>query len=156
VKKRLYDFSVGMAVVTLTAYALLLALFGYSYFTAARFKTLFGVLFVAFLVSFGFVFVYFVVLAPHLEKDGLHHGSKRIPRDDIACRTAYDLRFREGVIILRHRSIDYTELDAKAKKKKTVRVQATPANLKKLGDYLGRTLEAPAKPPRRHFFGRGK
>ena len=147
VKKRLYDFSAAGAVMTVAAYALLLTLFGCTFFFSGR-RPAYAVIFILLIVSFLFVLWYFVLLAPHLEQDGVHQGVKFIARDDMACRTQYDVRFREGVIVLRHKSQDYTELDAKAKKKKTIRVQATPANLKKLGAYLGHPLEAPRKPPR--------
>ena len=114
-KKRLYDFSAAGAVMTVAAYALLLTLFGYTFFASGR-RPFYAVIFALLIVSFLFVLWYFVLLAPHLEQDGVHQGVKFIARNDMACRTQYDLRFREGVIVLRHKSQDYTELDAKAKK----------------------------------------
>ena len=130
------------------AYALMLTLFGVTWFESDK-KPVFGVIFILLIVSFLFVFTYFVLLAPCLKEDGIHHGARFIPRDRITCRTAYDLRFKEGAIIIKDKSIDYRELSQAMKKKKTIRVQATKSNLKKLSDYLGTPLETPKKPSRK-------
>ena len=149
-KKRLFDFSPLLAVMAIASYALMLTLFGVTWYYSDK-KPVFGVIFILLIVSFLFVFVYFVILSPHLEEDGVHHGARFIPRDRITCRTAYDLRFKEGAIILKDKSIDYRELNDAMKKKQTIRVQATKSNLKKLGEYLGTTLETPKKPARKKY-----
>lgn len=136
--------------VTVSAYALLLTLFGCTYFYSGH-KALYGVIFLLLIVSFLFVLTYFVILSPHLESDGIHQGVKFIKKDDMLCTAKYDLRFKEGVVIIRRRSLDYTELNGKDKKKKTIRVQATRANLHKLGLYLGHPLEMPRKPVRKKY-----
>ena len=147
-KKRLFDFSPAYAVITVSAYVLLTSLFGYVFLTGR--KVFYAVLSVLFLVSFLFVFVYFVVLSVQLTDEGVRQGDKRIGKKDLSCHTEYDVRFRESVVILRDKRIDYRELSSAAKKKKTIRVQATKSNLKKLGDYLGVTLEKPTAPKRKN------
>ena len=151
-KNRLFDFTPAYAVITVAAYSLLLALFGYSYFYGGN--AVFAVLFGLFVLSFLFVFVYFVVLSVRLGDDGISHGDKKIMRKDITYLAGYDSRYRESVILLRDRRIDYHELDKKAKKKKTIRVQATKANLRKLGEYLGQEIVLPPEPKRRLFSRR--
>ena len=147
-KKKLYDFSVPLAVLAILAYGLMAALFGYTFFSSGQ-KPVFAVIFVLLIVSFLFLVWYFVLLAVKIEEDGIRHGQKKIAKENIQCHTEYNLRFREGEIILRDKTLDYTEMNEKYKKKKTITVQATPANLRKLGAYLGRELLPPQKPPRR-------
>ena len=151
-KKRLFDFSPAAAVMTVAAYSLLTGLFGYIFFSSG-YKIFYGIVFGLLILSFLFVFTYFVIFSPHLEKDGVHHGAKFIPKKDLLCKTAYDERFKEGAIFLRFASVNYRALSDKEKKKKLIRVQATAANLKKVGDYIGKPLEKPKKPPRRSFYG---
>lgn len=147
-KKRLFDFSAAGAVLAIVAYGLLLTLFGYTFFASGQ-KPIFAVVVALLLVSFCFLLFYFVVLSVKLEEDGIRQGQKRIGRQKIQCRTEYSLRFREGQIILRDQSLDYTELNAKQKKKKTIRIQATKSNLRKISEYLGKEISAPQKPKRK-------
>ncbi len=152
-KKRLYDFSAALAVLAIAAYGMMLGLFGYTFFGMGQ-KPIFGVVFVLLIVSFLFLVWYFVLLAARIEEKGIRQGSKWIAKEHIQCRTEYNLRFREGEIILRDKTLDYMEMNAKYRKKKEIRVQATPANLRKLGEYLGRALEMPKKPKRVRRRGR--
>ena len=146
-KKKLYDFSAPLALLAVAAYGLMLALFGYTFVSSGQ-KPFFAVVFVLLIVSFLFLVWYFVMLAPKIEENGIRQGSKWIAKEHIQCRTEYNLRFREGEIILRDKTLDYMEMNAKYRRKKEIRVQATPANLRKLGEYLGRELEMPRKPKR--------
>ena len=147
-KKRLYDFSAMLAALAVSAYGLMLALFGYTFFSSGQ-NPVFAVVFVLLIVSFLFLVWYFVVLAAKIEEKGIRQGQKWIAKENIQCRTEYNLRFREGEIILRDKTLDYVEMNEKYRKKKTIKVQATPANIRKLGAYLGRELEMPKKPKRK-------
>lgn len=151
-KKRLFDFTPAYAVITVTAYALLLTLFGYSYFSGRN--AVFAVLFALFIISFLFVFTYFVILSVKLNEGFISHGDKKIPKEHITCLAGYDARYKESVILLRDKRIDYHELDKKAKKKKTIRIQATKANLQKLSEYLGYEIVLPPEPKHRLFSRR--
>lgn len=154
-KKRLYDFSAMLAVLAIAAYGLMLALFGYTFFSSGQ-KPIFAVVFVLLIVSFSFLVWYFVVLAAKIEEKGIRQGRKWIAKENVQCRTEYNLRFREGEIVLRDKTLDYVEMNEKYRKKKTITVQATPANLRKLGEYLGKELEMPKKPKRKSRKTRGE
>lgn len=148
-KKRLYDFSAPLAVLAIVAYGLMMTLFGYTFFSSGQ-KPIFAVVFVLLILSFLFLVGYFVCLAAQMEEKGIRQGQKWIAKENVRCRTEYSIRFREGQIILRDKTLDYTEMNEKYKKKKTITVQATASNLRKLGEYLGKELEMPQKPKRKH------
>ena len=147
-KKRLYDFTVGLALAAVAAYGMMLVLFGYTFFSSGQ-KPIFAVVFVLLIVSFLFLVWYFVILAAQIGEEGISQGQKRIAKDRIQCRTEYNLRFREGQIVLRDKTLDYTEMNPKYRRKKEIRIQATAANIRKLSDYLGKELTRPKKPARR-------
>ena len=151
-KKRLFDFTPAYAVIAIVAYSLLLTLFGYSYFSGGG--ILYLVLFILFIISFLFVFGYFVVLSVKLDEDGISQGDKKIEKKYITYLAGYDSRYKESVILIRDKRIDYHELDKKAKKKKSIRVQATRANLMKLGEYLDCEIVLQPEPKHRLFSHR--
>ena len=148
--KKLYDFSIAAAVMTLAAYALLLFLFGFTWYTGGN-PYIYGTVFVLLLFSFLFILWYFVVMAPRLEPDGLHQGARFIPKEKLIYKVFYNVRFKEIQIRLRNDALDYRSFNSKLKKKKEIYVQATPANLRKLGAWLGCEIVIPedAKPKRR-------
>ena len=140
--KKMYDFSAAMAIVTLVAYALLLILFGVTWSMSGN-AALYGTVFILLCVSFLFVLWYFVIMAPRLEKNGLRRGAFRIPKKKLEYKVIYNLRFRETQIRFRFANLEYRGLSNKEKKKKELNVQATPANLRKLGEWVGREITIP-------------
>ena len=148
--KKMYDFSVAMGIVTLLAYALLLFLFGFTWFVSGN-AAIYGTVFVLLCLSFLFVIWYFVIMAPRLEKDGIHRGAFFIPKNKLQYKVIYNLRFRETQIRLRSSDVEYRGMPNKLKKKKELYVQATDGNLRKLGEWFGCEIVIPddARSPRK-------
>ena len=147
-KKRLFDFSAFDAVITCLAYAMLLTLFLYMSFTTEK-NTLFVVISVLLGVSFLFLIFYFVILSVRLKENAVAQGSKTIKKKNLSYKVMYDTRFREDIILLRDKTVDYRELSEAMKKKKMIRVQATKRNLRLLSDYLGCSVSLPPKPDKK-------
>lgn len=155
VKKRLFDFSPSTAATVAASYALLIALAAFTLRSGGN-PAIFLTALVLLIVSFVFVFVYFVILAPRMSKKGLSHGAKTIKLKNLKYKAIYDVRFKEKAIIFYDKRTDIKHLDPRDYKKKTIRVQATAANVKKIEEWLCCTINVPEKPPRRPIFGRKK
>lgn len=153
--KKLFDFSPSTAATVTASYALLIALAAFTLRSGGN-PAIFLTALVLLVISFVFVFVYFVVLAPRMSKKCLSHGSKTIKLKNLKYKAVYDVRFKEKAIIFYDKHTDIIHLDPRDYKKKTIRVQATAANVKKIEDWLCCTINVPEKPPRRPIFRRKK
>ncbi|MBR4799794.1 MAG: hypothetical protein IK047_06010 [Clostridia bacterium] len=146
-KFRLYDFSFATAVISMGAYFMMFALFGYQFFTSES-KTGYGTALGITLATFIFVITKFVFLAATADEEGAYRGKLFIPYEDVRIQCEYDLRFRESVIFIKDAKTAYSGLTSKEREKKLIRVQATPSNCKKLSEYLNCAIQ-PAPKPRR-------
>ncbi|MBO4501936.1 MAG: hypothetical protein J5760_06815 [Clostridia bacterium] len=144
---RLYDFSLATAFISMGAYFLMFALFGYNFF-AAGFKPGYGIALGVTLATFIFVITKFVFLAATADGEGVRRGKLFIPYEDVRFQCEYDLRFRESVIFIKDAKTTYSGLTSKEREKKLIRVQATPSNCKKLSDYLHCSIQPAPKPKR--------
>ena len=152
-KTRLYDFSVSTAIIVCLSYALLLSLFGYMWLSDDH-SIIAGVIFILTALSFLLVFTFFVILAPKISGKTLSHGAKSVKLKNIRYKTAYDSRLKEKVIVFWDKKVEIKYLSNDEYKKKTIRVQATDANLKKVGQWLGCEIPSPVKPPRKKLLKR--
>ena len=100
------------------------------------------------------VFTFFVILAPKISGKTLSHGAKSVKLKNIRYKTAYDSRLKEKVIVFWDKKVEIKYLSNDEYKKKTIRVQATDANLKKVGQWLGCEIPSPVKPPRKKLLKR--
>lgn len=148
--KKLYNFSLLYLFLAIFVYAFLYTMLGMIYLETHR--PFYGIAFILIFISGLFMTWYFLLMPVRLEEDGVHHGDKFIPRENLRYRIYYDDLFKEDAMDLTDKTLNYTFIDASAKKKRTIRIQATKANLRKLGDYVGETLYAPIHPPKRGFL----
>jgi hypothetical protein len=132
---------------TVTAYALLLFLFGFTAANARR-PALFVVVFVLLAASFLLVLIYFLMFPAVLGEKAVTRGRRRIKRANLLYRLEYSRRFKEAVILFQDKKINYARLDKKEAARHTITVQATRANVKKLSAYLGVELSVPRRPRR--------
>jgi hypothetical protein len=146
-KNKLFDFSPAVAVMTVTAYALLLFLFGFTAANARR-PALFVVVFVLLAASFLLVLIYFLMFPAVLGEKAVTRGRRRIKRANLLYRLEYSRRFKEAVILFQDKKINYARLDKKEAARHTITVQATRANVKKLSANLGVDLSVPRRPRR--------
>ena len=142
-KTKLYDFSVGMAIVAGAAAALLLYVFGYHAFKGSIFAI---VVLVLVLLGIGFLVYYFVIKAPELTDEGVRSGKLFVRKENLFVEPYYDPRFRESVYRMRDNTVSYSGLNQKELAKKLIRVEATPSNRKKLEAYTGQQLIPAQKP----------
>ena len=152
-KKRLLDFSCSTAITVCLAYAFLLSLSGFMIHDSVN-KTVPIIVFSLIALSFMLVFVYFVILSPVITKTELKHGSKKIKKKNIRYKAAYDKRLREKIIVFWDKKVEIKYLSDADYKKKTIRVQATDANLRKVGQWLECEIPSPEKPTRKKLFQR--
>ena len=152
-KTKLYDFSAPTALIVCASYALLMYLFGYIWATDGH-GLLYGIVFILLLISFLAVFTYYVILAPKISGKTLSHGSKQIRLKNVRYKAAYDERLKEKVVVFWDKKTEIKYLSNAEYKKKTIRVQATDKNLRKIGEWLGCTVPMPEKPPRKRLFRR--
>ncbi len=142
-KHKLFDFSILMGTLAVFAFGMLLAIFGYMSFTAEN-PVAFIVLFFVFLLAFVALFWMYVICAPRLRYDSVTQGKKKFAKENVKYDIYYNFRFSEMKLRLRDKTLEYIGMDDKgAKKKKEITVQATQANLKKLGDWLGQEITIP-------------
>lgn len=146
-KYKLYDFSFATAVISVSAYVMMFALFGYNFF-AAGFKTGYGIALGITLATFVFVITKFVFMAAVADESGVRGGRLFIPYEDIRIQSEYDLRFREPTIFIKNAGVNYTGLLPKEREKKLIRVQATDSNCRKLSEYLNCAIRPAPKPKR--------
>ena len=152
-KTKLYDFSASTAIIVSVAYALLLSLFGYTWLTGGH-GIVSGVISLLLIASYLMVIVYYVILAPAIKGKELVHGDKRIKKKSICYKAAYDPRLKEKAIVFWDKKTEIKYVSKEDYKKKTIRVQATPSNVKKIEKWLDTTITVPEKPPRKRFYGR--
>ena len=145
---KLYDFSPSTAVIVCAAYAMLLTLFGYTWLSGDG-SVISGVIFALLALSFIMVLVYFVILSPKIKGKTLYHGNKQIRLKSVKYKAAYDPRLKEKVIVFWDKKTEIKYLSNDEYKKKTIRVQATPSNLRKAGEWLGTDIPAPEKPKKK-------
>lgn len=144
-KTKLYDFSLSTALIVCLAYALLLALFGYTWATGGH-SVVFGIIFILLVLSFLTVFVYFVIFAPTIKGKTISHGDKKIKKKDVQFKAAYDPRFKEKAVVFWDKKTEIKYVSKEDYKKKTIRVQATPANIRKIEEWLDCEITVPEKP----------
>lgn len=142
-KTRLYDFSVGMAIIAGAAAALLLYVFGYH---ALKGGVVAIIITALVLVGVGFLVYYFVIKAPTLTDEGVRKGKLFVSKANLFVEPYYDPRFRESVYRMRDNTVSYSGLNQKELAKKLIRVEATPSNRKKLEAYTGQQLIPAQKP----------
>lgn len=147
-KTKLYDFSVSTAVTVCAAYAFLITLSAFGC-TGDGNKIIPAIICALFVVSFVMLFVYFVILAPEISAKAIKHGSKTIKKKDLCYKAAYDPRLKEKTVVFWDKKTEIKYLSNADYKKKTIRVQATDANLKKIGEWLGCEIPSPEKPKRK-------
>lgn len=150
-KTNLYDFSISTAVIVCLAYAFMLTFLGYLAFSEGV-SVIAAILFFLILVSFLFVVAYFVVLSPRIKGKYLIHGNKRIKLKELKYKAVYDTRFKEQTIVFWNRKTEIKYLSNKEYDKKTIRVQATPSNVRKIELWTGDTITVPEKPKAKNPF----
>ncbi len=148
-KQRLFDFTLFTSIITISAYALLLFLFGYLSFVTVR-PAFFIVLFFLTLSTLIFILWLFVFRAPHIGDDAVRQGNIEIAKQNVVWDIYYNTRLREMKLRLRDKNVIYENLDAKRRKKKEIIVQATLGNMEKLSIWLDCDVTIPedAKPER--------
>ncbi len=131
---KLYDFSVGNAILVLLAYLCLICVLAGAAAGASNPLPYFAILAVL-ILSFSAICLYFVGLPVTLDKDGVHKGKTYLPKHALTCSVFYNTRYREM-------SISFEDGN------RVLRVQATKRNIAKAEAWLGHTLEIPEKPKR--------
>lgn len=149
-KTKLYDFSVSTAVTVCLAYLFLLTFVGFLW--SDSHSVLSAVIFILLLLSFVFVFVYFVILAPRISGKRIVHGDKSIYLKELRYKAIYDERFKEKTLVFWNKHTEIKYLSKKEYYKKTIRVQATPSNVRKIEEWTGDTIVVPEKPKRKNPF----
>lgn len=131
---KLYDFSVGNAVLVVLAYLCLLCVLAGAGAGADN-PLPFLIAIVLLVITFVAIFWRFVGGALTLDESGAHKGKKTLPRREIRCTVFYNTRFREMTLRLEYGS-------------ESLCVQATKRNVAKAEAWLGEKLELPEKPKR--------
>lgn len=134
-KRKIFDFTPLTAAVTLLAYTILLTFTGTAFLTNGH-PPLPGILFLLLLISLLAVLWYYILMAPTISPGGARHGKKFIKKENIHYDIFYNRRIREIQIELSDKTIRYTQLPETEIQKRCIYVQATRANLRKLGSYL--------------------
>lgn len=131
---KLYDFSVGNAVLVLLAYLCLLCVLAGAGAGAAN-PLPFLVAIALLVTTFVAIFWLFVGNALTLDECGAHKGKKALPKQGLHATVIYNVRFREMTLRLEYGS-------------ESLCVQATKRNIAKAETWLGEKLEIPEKPKR--------
>lgn len=137
-KKKLYDFSTGNAIIVLIAYALLLIVGIFNVINSPKIRWVALAFTILLLLSLAAVIWYFVILAVTVTDDGIKHGHKFIHRKDAKWEIQYNSRFRYSEIIFTDKFIDYKKLDKKMIKKKRIVVQYFPEYEAFLSEYFAK------------------
>ena len=151
-KKKLFDFSVGTGLSAVFSFTLLLIIFAYHGFGRGGITA--RIFFFALLLALLFLLYRFVLRAAVLEEDGIRQGNIFIKKKNLRIAPVYDPRFKESIYRMRDASADYSGLSEKEREKVQIRVEATPANRRKLEAYLGGELPPAPKP--KYRFGKRK
>ena len=131
---KLYDFSVGNAVLVLLAYLCLLCVLAGAGAGAAN-PLPFLVAIALLVTTFVAIFWLFVGNALTLDERGAHKGKQALPKQGLHATVIYNVRFREMTLRLEYGS-------------ESLCVQATKRNIAKAEAWLGEKLEIPEKPKR--------
>lgn len=143
--QKLYDFSIHTAIVVVLAYVCLIGIFAGA---SAGLENPLPYLLIdaALILSFVFVFWYFVGNPIVLEQDCIRRGKISFEKKDVICTVFYNQRFREMTIQFESKSRRGTT-DKRGRPYAFV-VQATKQNIAKTEAWLGEQLDVPEKPKR--------
>lgn len=144
-KQKLYDFSVGYLIIFLVTYAALFSLALYNLIATSR-KITSSVFLVILAASFVFILIRFGILTAAVDGNGIRYRKQEISKENACFLAKYDTRFREPVIIVRRKDVDYFVLGEKEARKQSIIVQATDRNRKILGEFFGTPIDAVKKP----------
>lgn len=131
---KLYDFSVGNAVLVVLAYLCLLCVLAGAGAGADN-PLPFLIVIVLLVTTFVAIFWRFVGGALTLDEHSAHKGKKTLPKQGLHATVFYNTRFREMTL--------HFENDSES-----LCVQATKRNVAKAEAWLGEKLEIPEKPKR--------
>ena len=131
---KLYDFSVGNAILVVLAYLCLLCVLAGAG-AGANNPLPFLIAIVLLVTTFVAIFWRFVGSALTLDEQGAHKGKKTLPRQGLDCTVFYNTRYREMTLRLEYGS-------------ESLCVQATKRNIAQAEAWLGEKLEIPEKPKR--------
>ncbi len=137
-KKKLYDFSLGTAIIILSAYLIAILFIGYSAFSGEEVHILSLVLFILLIVSLVIVIWYYVILVVFIDEKGVRHGKKFIHKKDVKYSIVYNQRFRYNELIFRNKYVNYDKLSKKDLKKKQIIVQYFPKYEQILKTYFAK------------------
>ena len=136
-KKKLYDFSLGTAIIILSAYLIAILFIGYSAFSGEEVHILSLVLFILLIVSLVIVIWYYVILVVFIDEKGVRHG-KNLFIKDVKYSIVYNQRFRYNELIFRNKYVNYDKLSKKDLKKKQIIVQYFPKYEQILKTYFAK------------------
>ena len=131
---KLYDFSVGNAILVVLAYLCLLCVLAGAGAGANNPLPLL-IAIVLLVTTFVTIFWRFVGSALTLDEQGAHKGKKTLPRQGLCCTVFYNTRYREMTLRFENGG-------------ESLCVQATKRNIAKVEAWLGEKLEIPEKPKR--------
>lgn len=135
---KLYDFSIGNAVLVVLAYLCLLCVLAGAGAGASN-PLPFLIAILLLVITFVAIFWRFVGYALTLDASGAHKGKKTLAKQGVHCTVFYNTRYREMTLRFENGG-------------ESLCVQATKRNVAKAEAWLCCKLEIPQKPGR---FGKG-
>jgi hypothetical protein len=134
-KRKLFDFTVATAIIVLAGYAVV--------FTVSLFMLVHnegdrtaGIVFNAVLfATLLAVIVYYLLLAPFADENGIRHLGRFIPRARIVWETQYNRRLRYAEILIRDSSIRYDRLSSREIRHVQIKIQHTAGTERFLEKY---------------------
>ena len=147
-KKKLYDFSAGYLAVFVISYFLLFALVLYNLISGAH-PAGAGMALGVILITFIVIIIRFGFMTAEVWEDRIRKGKLIIKKSNAMFLSKYDVRFRESVIVIRDRSVEYVGMNRKERTKNSITVQATPHNRAILSGFFGVEIEEVRKPKRK-------
>ena len=145
--KRLFDFSAGYLAIFIISYTMLFAISLYNLISGEH-KVGSAIAFGFFLATFIVVIVRFGILTVKVGEDEIVDRKFVIKKSGALFLSKYDLRFREPVIVIRDRNIEYVGMNRKEIAKNSITVQATKRNCAILSSFFGVAISAAEKPKR--------
>lgn len=125
-RKRLYDFSTGTAIIVLIAYILLFVL-GINFLLDNDNLSFSDYIFVGFLsVSFIFLIIYYVIYSIIVNETSIRHKNKYIAKEDIEVFIRPNYRLKYNEIIFRDNKKKYESMTKKERKKHEIAIQHFP------------------------------
>jgi hypothetical protein len=135
-RKRLYDFSIGTAIIILIAYVVLFVI-GIFFLLDNDNLTFSNYIFVGLLsVSFIFLIVYYLILSIIVSEAGVKHRNKQIAKKDVEVFVRPNYRLKYNEIIFRDNKKNYESMTKKERKQSEIAIQHFPKYETYILNYL--------------------